>query len=300
MKSSQKENTFIFDILAGLSVSFAALSLGAAFGTMSGRGAFAGMIGAAIIPVITSAFGGTRLQASGPTAPMTAVSALVVAFAYENFPDKVFVEQFITLIFIMNAVILILLGLMKIGRYIQYVPQVIILGFMNGIGLLIWYDQIKRLFGLGDKTQIAGSLRTNIFIAIVTLLAIYLIPILLEKVGIPEKVRKFIPSMFVTIILATIITTLAGTEVEHVNLGNTASSLGEFFQTVSLYFPSNPALFNTDIILMALPFALQLTLLAYLDSLLTSLVIDNMTKEKTKQDQELIAQGFANGASAVL
>jgi SulP family sulfate permease len=300
MKSSQKENTFIFDILAGLTVSFAALSLGAAFGTMSGRGAFAGMIGAAIIPVITSAFGGTRLQASGPTAPMTAVSALVVAFAYENFPDKVFVEQFITLIFIMNAVILILLGLMKIGRYIQYVPQVIILGFMNGIGLLIWYDQIKRLFGLGDKTQIAGSLGTNIFIAIVTLSAIYLIPILLKKVGIPEKVRKFIPSMFVTIILATIITTLAGTEVEHVNLGNTASSLGEFFQTVSLYFPSNPALFNTDIILMALPFALQLTLLAYLDSLLTSLVIDNMTKEKTKQDQELIAQGFANGASAVL
>ena len=57
MKSSQKENTFIFDLLAGLTVSFAALSLGAAFGTMSGRGAFAGMVGAAIIPIITSAFG---------------------------------------------------------------------------------------------------------------------------------------------------------------------------------------------------------------------------------------------------
>ena len=86
----KKENTFVFDMIAGLTVSFAALSLGAAFGTMSGRGAFAGMVGAAIIPIITSLFGGTRLQASGPTAPMTAVSALVVAFAYENFPDKVF------------------------------------------------------------------------------------------------------------------------------------------------------------------------------------------------------------------
>ncbi|MBK8081722.1 MAG: SulP family inorganic anion transporter [Saprospiraceae bacterium] len=181
MKSSQKENTFIFDLLAGLTVSFAALSLGAAFGTMSGRGAFAGMVGAAIIPIITSAFGGTRLQASGPTAPMTAVSALVVAFAYENFPDKVYAEQFITLIFILNALMLILLGIFKIGRFIQYVPQVIILGFMNGIGLLIWYDQIKRLFGWGDKTQIAGSLTTNILIGLATLAAIYLLPFVLKK-----------------------------------------------------------------------------------------------------------------------
>ena len=81
---------FLGDVTAGLTVSFAAISLGAAFGAMSGRGAFAGMIGAAVIPIITSAFGGTRLQASGPTAPMTAVSALTVAFAYDSFPDKTF------------------------------------------------------------------------------------------------------------------------------------------------------------------------------------------------------------------
>ncbi len=145
MHTIKKENTFVYDIIAGLTVSFAALSLGAAFGTMSGRGAFAGMVGAAIIPIITSIFGGTRLQASGPTAPMTAVSALVVAFAYESFPDKIIAEQFITLIFLLNAVFLIVLGILRIGQYIKYVPQVIILGFMNGIGLLIWFDQIKRL-----------------------------------------------------------------------------------------------------------------------------------------------------------
>ena len=68
--SNTSESTFVYDIIAGLTVSFAALSLGAAFGTMSGRGAFAGMIGAAVIPIITSIFGGTRLQASGPTAPI--------------------------------------------------------------------------------------------------------------------------------------------------------------------------------------------------------------------------------------
>ena len=290
----------MYDIIAGLTVSFAALSLGAAFGTMSGRGAFAGMVGAAIIPIITSIFGGTRLQASGPTAPMTAVSALVVAFAYENFQDKIFAEQFITLIFIMNALFLIILGILKIGRFIQYVPQVIILGFMNGIGLLIWFDQIKRLFGLGDKTQINGSLTTNIIIALLTLGAIYLIPILLRKAGVPQKVRKFIPSMFLTIILATIVTSMMNLEIEHVSLGNTVSSFGGFWKTIMLYFPNNAQLITSDIMIQALPFALQLTLLAYLDSLLTSLVIDNMTKEKTKQDKELIAQGLANGASAIL
>jgi len=87
-----KQN-FIADILAGLSVSFAAVALGAALGTMSGRGAFAGMIAAAVIPIITSIFGGTRIQASGPTAPMTAVSALLVAHAYDYFPDKILAEQ---------------------------------------------------------------------------------------------------------------------------------------------------------------------------------------------------------------
>ena len=90
--SNTSESTFVYDIIAGLTVSFAALSLGAAFGTMSGRGAFAGMIGAAVIPIITSIFGGTRLQASGPTAPMTAVSAIVVAFAYEHLTIKFIAE----------------------------------------------------------------------------------------------------------------------------------------------------------------------------------------------------------------
>jgi len=299
MHTIKKENTFIYDIIAGLTVSFAALSLGAAFGTMSGRGAFAGMVGAAIIPIITSLFGGTRLQASGPTAPMTAVSALVVAFAYESFPDKIIAEQFITLIFLLNAVFLIVLGILRIGQYIKYVPQVIILGFMNGIGLLIWFDQIKRLFGLGDKVQIGGSLLTNISIALITLSAIYLIPGFLHKLGIPEKYRKFIPSMFLTIILATILTTLLHINVEHVSLGNPVSSFSEFWIAVTNFFPTSSALFNQDVIFKALPFALQLTLLAYLDSLLTSLVVDNMTGEKTQQNKELIAQGLANGVSAI-
>ena len=109
-----KQNKFIQDILAGLTVSFAALALGAAFGAMSGRGAFAGMIGAAVIPIITSLFGGTRLQASGPTGPMTAITALLVAHAYDHFSDRVLAEQFITLTIIMSGLFMILAGILTL------------------------------------------------------------------------------------------------------------------------------------------------------------------------------------------
>lgn len=299
MNKTFKSNTIVFDILAGLTVSFAALSLGAAFGTMSGRGAFAGMIGAAIIPILTSIFGGTRLQASGPTAPMTAVSAVVVAFAYENFTDKVIAEQFITLIFLMNAIFLIIAGIIRLGKFIDFVPNVIILGFMNGIGFLIWFDQIKRIFGIGGKTQLTGSIYMNITIAIGTLISIYLIPYILKKIGISENIRKYIPSMFVTIILATIVTSILNLNVEHVSLGNTVGSFNEFSDLLIAYFPSNKDLYTFKIMKLAIPYALQLTLLAYLDSLLTSLVVDKINNEKTKKNKELIAQGIANGVTAI-
>jgi sulfate permease, SulP family len=298
--SSTIKNTLVYDILAGLTVSFAALSLGAAFGTMSGRGAFAGMIGAAIIPIITSIFGGTRLQASGPTAPMTALSALVIANAYESFADKVLAEQYITLVFLMSAVFVFIAGILRTGRFIQWVPQVVILGFMNGIGVLIWADQIKRLFGLAGKEALAGSTALNVGITLSTLTLIYLIPMFLRAIGVPAHIRKFLPGMFITILLVTFITSITQLNIQHVDLGATVDSLGAFLVLIKSYFPQDASLFSSAVLLQALPFALQLTLLAYLDSLLTSLVIDKMTGEKSNQDKELLAQGMANGASAIL
>lgn len=294
------KKTFIPDLLAGLTVSFAAISLGAAFGTLSGRGAFAGMMAAAIIPIITSMFGGTRLQASGPTAPMTAVSALVVAFAYENFSDNIILaEQFITLIFLLTGVLLILTGIARLGKYIALVPQVIILGFMNGIALLIWVDQIIKLFGLGEgKSPLEGNLSVNVTIAFSTLLLIYAIPWFLKKIKVPEKIRAFTPSILLTIIIMTLITVIMDMEVERVKLGNAVGSFSEYFSLMAAYLPSGE-IFTLDLLLQALPFALQLTLLCYLDSLLTSLVVDKLTNEKTMQNKELIAQGLANGLAGV-
>jgi sulfate permease, SulP family len=290
---------FIQDILAGLTVSFAALSLGAAFGIMSGRGAFAGMIGAAVIPIITSLFGGTKVQASGPTAPMTAVTAVLVAKAYDNFgAGSALANEFITLVLLMASLFIVIAGALKLGKYIQFVPQVVVLGFMNGIGVLIWYDQLKKLFGLSNQKPLEGEFTTNIFIVLSTLAIIYLLPYFLKLIKLPDSVRRFVPSMFVAITLVTLVTSTLQLNVEHVQIENAFNSFSEFISYSINLFPHSEEIFHFETLKKATPIALQLCLLAYLDSLLTSLIIDKMTKQITKPNKELMTQGLANGVTS--
>ncbi|MGH1457108.1 MAG: SulP family inorganic anion transporter [Alphaproteobacteria bacterium] len=91
----------IRNIVIGLAVSFVAISLGASLGVLSGRGAFAGMIATGIIPIITSIMGGTRIQCSGPTAPMSAISAVLIAYVASSYDGYLADDQFITLTFLM-------------------------------------------------------------------------------------------------------------------------------------------------------------------------------------------------------
>jgi sulfate permease, SulP family len=277
----------ITDLLAGLTVSFAALALGAAFGIMSGRGAFTGL------------FGGTRLSVSGPTGPMTAVSSLVVAFAYESFQDKILAEQFITLVFIMLGVFLILASILRLAKYISYVPQVVILGFMSGIAMLIWIDQFKVVFGLEGKVAPDGEVITNIVIALSTVLLIFLIPVFLKKLKLPHNIRIFIPPTLSAIIIMTVITSVFNMNVGHIKLGSDGGSISDLATLAISYIPSMQIL-KWEYIMMALPYALQLLLLGYLDSLLTALIMDNLTKEKSNYNKELFGQGLSNIASAIV
>ena len=293
-----KQN-LIADILAGLTVSFAAIALGAAFGTMSGRGAFAGMIAAAVIPIITSAFGGTRLQASGPTAPMTAVSALLVAYAYDHFSDRALAEQFITLVFILSSLVIFLMGVLRLGQLIRMVPNVVIFGFMNGIAALIWVDQFKKMTGVGGVQVLSGGLIINILVALSTFLLIYAIPYLLHKFHVRRSIQLFLPGVLLSILFMTLLTTTYTPSLETISLGADANSIQEFFGILQNYFPTIE-LFKWEYIKEALPYVGQIAMLAYLDSLLTALVIDQLTKEKSNLNKELVAQGLANGASALM
>ncbi len=281
------------DLLAGLTVSFAALSLGAAFGAMSGRGAFAGMVGAAVIPIVTSLLGGTRLQASGPTAPMTAVTALVIAQAYELFPERQLAEQFITLVILLSGAFMVLAGLGRLGRLIALVPNVVIFGFMNGIAALIWFDQVVKLAGGSTRPPLLGHPLVNLALVVATVASIFLVPVAVKWAGVGARYRSFFSALLISIVLMTLASQLLELDVQKVELGSSVASLAEYWQLFQSYFPTRE-IFSAKYLSTALPLALQLTLLGYLDSLLTALVIDKMTKTQSNLNQELVAQGLAN------
>jgi SulP family sulfate permease len=290
---------FISDLLAGLTVSFAALALGAAFGVMSGRGAFAGMVAAGVIPIITGLFGGTRLSVSGPTGPMTAVSSLVIAFAYDSFNgDKIQAEQFITLVFLLTGLLLIVTSLLRLGKFIHYVPQVVILGFMSGIAMLIWVDQVKVLFGLDGKVSPAGGTLQNGLIALATFLFIVLFPAALKKLRVPRSVTSFVPVTLTVIVVMTVITAALMPGLGRINLGLQLESFGDVVSHLAGYFPSSE-IFTAEYLMMALPYSVELVLLGYLDSLLTALIMDHLTKEPSNMNKELFGQGLSNAVSAV-
>ena len=302
-KPNKNKANIAKDVLAGLTVSFVAVSLGGAFGVMSGRGALAGILSAGVIALITAAFGGTRIQCSGPTAPMTAVTAAMIAIIgdglLKDHPD-VSSDRFINMVLVLTGVLLIAAAVFRLGRFINLVPKVVISGFMSGIAVLIWVGEIKTLFGLGGKEILGGGLEPNLIIAVVTLLLCFLLPTLLRKLD--ARLASFLPATLIAIVLVSLVVYLFGIDVERVTLGATLSSFSDVSNLVSAQFPTE---WSVDLAWLALPFAAQLAMLAYLDTLLTSLVVDKKaqaifgTDEKTAQNQELAAQGAANAAVAV-
>lgn len=288
----------IRNLLAGLTVSFVAISLGAAFGILSGRGAFAGIISAGIIALVTAALGGTRLQCSGPTAPMTAVTVAVVAFAREGLRARVpglDPDRFVNLVLVLAALLLLAAAALRLGRFIRIVPRVVVSGFMNGIAILIWLDQVRKLLGVGGKVPFGGPPALNVAIALATFALVMGLPRTLPRLF--PRVGRHVPAALVTIVLVTLVAGVAQLDVERVSLRTTIASLGDFARLVQRQLPTQ---WPAAAVLAALPFAFQLAMLCYLDTLLTSLVVDRLSGERTRQDKELMAQGVANGLVAAV
>lgn len=174
------------ELLAGLTVSFVAISLGAAFGVMSERGALAGILSAGVIALVTAAFGGTRIQCSGPTAPMTAVTLVLIGAIHSGLlkgHPEVSHDHFINLVLVLTGLLLLAAGCFRLGRFISLVPNVVISGFMNGIALLIWVDEFKKLFGLGGKEILVGGMAVNLAIAGGTLACCFVLPWVIGKIS---------------------------------------------------------------------------------------------------------------------
>lgn len=283
----------IRNLAAALTVSFVALSLGAAFGIMSKRGAFAGMIAAAIIPIVTSALGGTRVQTSGPTAPMTAITALLASYCYETFaqtmPDYS-ADHFISIVLLLTSFFLMLAAAVRLGKLITYVPQVVISGFMNGIAVLIWVQQLQLLLGLDGQEPLSGSLVINVVVASASIVVILVAPAVLRRYAKP--VASILSGTLVAIVALTTVATVCALQIEHVALER-VEGLGTFVHLFERFVPTSV---SWEIIVLATPWALQLAVLAYLDSLLTALVVDKRTGETTQPNKELFAQGLSQAA----
>ena len=140
------------DLFGGITAGIVALPLALAFGLQSGLGAAAGLYGAIFISFCASLFGGTRTQISGPTAPMTAVSMVVIAgiiAANEGDLDRALPA--ILMVFHLAGIMQIGLGLMRFGQYIRYIPYPVVSGFMTGIGVIILITQALPMMGYYPK-----------------------------------------------------------------------------------------------------------------------------------------------------
>lgn len=266
------------DFYGGLVAAVVALPLALAFGVASGAGAIAGLYGAIFVGFFAAMFGGTPAQVSGPTGPMTIVMAGIIA-QYGHEPALAFTAV------ILGGALQIATGLLGWGTYIRLVPYPVISGFMSGIGCIIIILQVGPLIGHAAKPE--GVLATLKAVpeflsspvpdaAIAGLLALAIVYLT------PARIAKIVPSPLLALIL---ITPLAGF------LLPSAPIIGQ----VPRGFPSPmfPAL-QWDTLIVILESAVVLCLLGNIDSLLTSLVCDNMTRTHHDSNRECIGQGIGN------
>ncbi len=268
------------DIFGGLTTGVVAIPLALAFGVATGmeEGAKAGLYSAILLGFMAALFGGTAPQISGPTGPMTVVATAFLATGAQ--PAHLFMAV------LLGGMIQIVFGLLGLGHYIRYVPRTVVSGFMSGIGVIILLLQIQPLLGQPSVSRPLNALAglfdswshvdaMALMLGLSTIAVIYLFP----------RISKAIPSTLVALIVMTAVSQLLGLQVP--TIGELPSGLPQ----LHLVLPSAEVLSQ---ILLA---ALTLAILGSLDSLLGSVVVDNVTGTKHHSNKELVGQGMGNMVS---
>ncbi len=348
-------SNFKGDVFGGITAGIVALPLALAFGVSSGLGPSAGLYGAIFVSFFAAMFGGTNTQISGPTAPMTAVSMVMIASlvaANDGNLDRALPA--ILSVFILAGIMQILLGISGLGKYIKYIPYPVVSGFMTAIGLIILITQIlpslgyypeedeayvnnfkphaqeiilnnilKDEAGEGilvldhfEKTVTKANLITDEQIlqeaktlaganASGVIGALKVLPKAISQVNLLElllafgtiiiiygfkKITTAIPSTLVALVIMTLIAIgfrLDYRPIEEIPGGIPIPNMGVFTQ------------FDLGVISPYIFTALTLALLGSIDSLLTSVVADNMTKTKHNPNKELMGQGIGNSIAGL-
>ena len=343
------------DAFGGITAGIVALPLALAFGVSSGLGPSAGLYGAIFISFFAALFGGTSTQISGPTAPMTAVSMVVIAgIVAANDGDVNKALPAILTVFILAGLFQIILGVIGLGKYIRYIPYPVVSGFMTAIGLIILLTQILPSVGYypkedtvfvetfkpqakevilknllkeeaGEKILVLENFEETIKradkISATDILkesenlaaketsgalgAIKAFPRAVQNIDWLELMLA-LGTIFIIYGFKRITTKVPSTLVALVVMSSVAVGFGLDYRTIQ-EIPSGIPIpkweiftgFSLSSITPYIFTALTLALLGAIDSLLTSVVADNMTKTKHKPNKELIGQGIGNSIAAL-
>ena len=348
-------SNFKGDAFGGITAGIVALPLALAFGVSSGLGPTAGLYGAIFISFFAALFGGTNTQISGPTAPMTAVSMVVIAgIIAVNDGDINKALPTILTVFLLAGIIQIGLGIVGAGQYIRYIPYPVVSGFMTAIGVIILVTQIFPSVGYYPKEDMefvsefkpqaeelilenilreeagegilvlenfketierAGVIEESQILAEAQTLAandssgvlgtIKALPNALKNINWLELALS-LATIFIIYGFKRITTAIPSTLVALIVVSGVAIAFGFDYRPIEQIpngfpFPVTEIFtgFKLGSVTPYIFTALTLALLGAIDSLLTSVVADNMTKTKHKPNKELIGQGIGNSIGAI-
>ena len=296
------------DIFGGITAGIVALPLALAFGIQafgginadgaSSMGAIAGLVGATLLGFFASLFGGTHSQISGPTGPMTVITAALISGVWASQQSMSAVLISMSLAGLFCGLFQIIFGIIKLGKYVRYIPYPVLSGFMSGIGVIIILQQIYPLIGLKSPvlvvdmiTQLpdritSGISLTALFLGLGTIVIIYLFPLITKK----------IPSTLVALIVMTVIALFCNMD-EKLLIGSIPSGFPmPFFAKEGI---SLNGLNWAEILKASVIPGLTLAGLGSIDTLLTSVVADNITKTQHNSNRELVGQGIGNMISGL-
>jgi SulP family sulfate permease len=272
---------FLHDLLAGLTVGLVALPLAMAFGIASGVTPQAGLYTAVVAGFLISALGGSRTQIGGPTGAFVVIVAGIVAR---------FGMSGLAMVTMMAGVILLLMGLTGLGAAVRFIPRMVVIGFTNGIAILIASTQIKDFFGLRTGAvpseflprmrMLIGHFATlnpaALGVGLGTMAILLLLP----------RVTKRVPSSIVAVVACT-----AACYFFHLPVETIGSKFGGIPRGLPPFALPD---FHSEHFLPLIPSAFTVALLAALESMLSAVVADEMTGDRHNSNVELVAQGVAN------
>ena len=284
LKTYNKEK-FMADLMAGIIVGIVALPLAIAFGIASGVSPEKGIYTAIIAGFIISFLGGSSVQIGGPTGAF-----IVIVYGI--------VEQFgvqgLALATVLAGIMLVLMGVLKLGTVIKFIPYPIVVGFTSGIALTIFSTQIKDFFGLTTPKLPGGFfekwviyfenfLSVNLWATVIGVLSVIIIVV-------TPKIWKKVPGSLIAIVLMTVVVYLMK---EFGGIGN-IETIGDRFAIKSSLPEVQQIWINLESVRMLFPSAFTIAILGAIESLLSATVADGVIGKKHNSNMELVAQGVAN------